>query len=111
MLTNRAAAAVRRVPRVGWFAVAVVIVVLPLVVTTLALVGAHWHPSSDDALEVLKIRDVGGRHTPLTGAPSRFGWDHPGPLLFWILAPFRVLAGNTGILVGVACINAAALVG
>jgi hypothetical protein len=88
----------------------VVLVMVPLVVTLISLVGTHWHPTSDNALEVLRIRDVGGRHTPLTGVQSRLGWDHPGPALFWLLAPFRWVAGDTGILVGVACINGAAIV-
>src|SRR5256885_896506 len=91
--------------RAGVYGLLVVLVLVPLVVTLIALIGTHWHPSSDDAIEVLRIRDVGGRHTPLTGAPSRFGWDHPGPSLFWILAPFRWVAGHTGVLVGVVCIN------
>jgi hypothetical protein len=90
--------------------VLVVLVMVPLVVTLISLIGTHWHPTSDNALEVLRVRDVGGRHTPLTGVQSRLGWDHPGPSLFWLLAPFRWVAGDTGILVGVACINGAAIV-
>jgi hypothetical protein len=95
--------------RARMYGLLLVLVLVPLVVALLALIGTHWHPSSDDAIEVLRIRDVGGRHTPLTGAPSRYGWDHPGPLLFWLLAPSRWVAGNTGVLVGVVCINGAAL--
>jgi hypothetical protein len=87
------------------------LVLAPLVVTIVAVAGTHWYPASDRAIEVLRIADVGGRHTPLTGAYSRWGWDHPGPLLFWLLAPFRWVAGDQGILVGVACINAAAVAG
>ena len=99
-----------RLSRHRFFAIIVVLVLVPIVVTVIAVIGGHWHPASDDALIVLRIRDVGGRHTPLTGVHSRFGWDHPGPLLFWLLAlPFRV-AGDTGVLVGVACLNGAALV-
>jgi hypothetical protein len=86
-------------------------VLLPLVVTLVSLVGAHWHPSSDTALEVLRIRDVGGRHTPLTGVQSRFGWDHPGPAMFWLLAPFYRVLGDTGILFGVGVLNGCALAG
>jgi hypothetical protein len=84
---------------------------LPLVIAVVSLVGYHWHPVSDLALEALRIKDVGGRHTPLVGAQSRFGWDHPGPLMFWLLAPFDRLFGETGLLVGEAVFNAAALVG
>jgi hypothetical protein len=86
-------------------------VLLPVVVTLASLVAAHWHPSSDTALEVLRIRDVGGRHTPLTGVQSRYGWDHPGPAMFWVLAPFYWLRGDTGILFGVGLLNAVAVAG
>ena len=55
--------------------------------------------------------DVGGPHTPLTGAHWRYGWDHPGPLQSWLLAPFDWLFGVNGVLVGVALLNAAAIVG
>lgn len=109
-----ASSSITRVPRPGLSGIRtwalVVLVASPLIVTVVSLIGTHWHPTSDNALEVLRIRDVGGRHTPLTGVQSRFGWDHPGPLLFWLLAPFQWAAGNTGILVGVACINGAAIV-
>jgi hypothetical protein len=91
--------------------VIVALVLVPLVVTLVSLLGSHWHPSSDDALEVLRVRDVGGRHTPLTGVQSRFGWDHPGPLMFWVLAPFNWIFGTTGVLFGVGIVNGAATVG
>ena len=96
--------------RSGLFVIVAVLVVLPLVVALLSLIGTHWHPSSDDALELLRVHDVGGRHTPLTGAQSRFGWHHPGPLLFWGLAPFNWALGPTGVLFGVGFLNVAALV-
>ena len=91
--------------------IAAAFLVFPLVIAVISLVGYHWHPVSDLALEALRIRDVGGRHTPLVGAQSRFGWFHPGPLMFWLFAPFYRLFGETGLLVGEAIFNAAALVG
>jgi hypothetical protein len=93
------------------FAAVVALILAPLVVVLVTLGGAAWHPASDLALELLRIADVGGRHTPLVGAHSRYGWDHPGPLLFWWLAPFRRLLGTTGVLVGVVVLNASAAVG
>ena len=82
----------------GWLrralpAIACGAVALPFLVTLVATVSERWYPGSDDGLEVLRIADVGGRHTPLTGVISRFGWDHPGPLLFYVLAPFHWVAG------------------
>src|SRR5204863_8532264 len=59
---------------------------------------------------LLPIRDVGTSHTPLLGAWSRWGWAHPGPWLFWLLAPFDKVFGDTGTLLGMAIINAAAAV-
>ncbi len=76
-----------------------------------SLVGQHWYASSDWAIEVLRIRDTGGAHTPLVGAFSRLGFAHPGPLLFWVLAPFQWAFGDTGVLAGTAVVNVAALVG
>jgi hypothetical protein len=93
------------------FPVAAILLALPLLVAIVTLIGYHWHPASDLALEVLRIRDVGGHHTPLVGAQSRFGWDHPGPVMFWLFAPFNWLFGQTGLLTAAAVFNAAALVG
>jgi hypothetical protein len=95
----------------GALPVAAILLALPLLVAIVTLIGYHWHPASDLALEVLRIRDVGGHHTPLVGAQSRFGWDHPGPLMFWLFAPFNWLFGQTGLLAAAALFNAAALVG
>jgi hypothetical protein len=89
----------------------VVLLVLPALVAAVSLLGRHWFASGDQAFEVLRIGDVGGRHTPLVGVPSRFGWYHPGPLLFLVLAPAQRLLGETGVLAGTALVNAAALVG
>ncbi|MDQ1481067.1 MAG: hypothetical protein QOI44_1928, partial [Actinomycetota bacterium] len=94
---------------IGWLTVALVAV--PFVAVLISLVGHPWHPSGDQAVEVLRIRDVGGPHTPLLGMSSRWGWAHPGPLLFWLLWPFYRTLGTNGVLVGVAVINLASVVG
>src|SRR4051812_30038132 len=91
--------------------VAAILVALPFVVTIVSLIGRHWYPAGDQALEVLRIRDVGTSHTPLLGAWSRWGWAHPGPWLFWSLSPFDKLFGTTGVLAGMALINGASSVG
>lgn len=59
-----------------------------------SLWGEHWTPSSDLALLDLRIRDIGGPNTPLLGPFSRFGWSHPGPMLFWCLSPVVWLLGG-----------------
>lgn len=99
-----------RRPRVAG-ALVIAVVLLPVVVSLAALVGRMWNPAGDYALELLQIEEVGGGNTPLTGAYSRWGWDHPGPLLFWLLAPFTWLFGTTGALVGTAVVNGLALAG
>ena len=50
-------------------------------------------------------------HTPLLGAWSPWGWAHPGPVLFYALAPFYRVFGETGVLVGMGLLNAAAIAG
>jgi hypothetical protein len=47
----------------------------------------------------------------VVGPYSRYGWHHPGPLYFWLAAPFYALAKfkTSGIHVAVQCINASAL--
>jgi hypothetical protein len=60
----------------------------------------------------MQVRDV-GRHPVLVGLYSRDTWNHPGPAMFYLLAPvYRVLGGmSVGIHVGSVLINGAALVG
>jgi hypothetical protein len=43
----------------------------------------------------------------LVGPYSRYGWHHPGPLYFYLLAPFYVLSGNlsAGLAAGALAIN------
>src|SRR5437763_856356 len=58
----------------------------------------------------LRTRDVFTSQTPLVGPYSR-GFNHPGPALFWLLAPFSVLAGGAawGTLVGAAVLQGTAI--
>lgn len=69
---------------------------LPLVVAAIGDLRSGIVTSSDWALLELRVRDVGGPDTPLVGPYSRYGWYHPGPLLFWALAPIYRLAGSSG---------------
>jgi len=86
-------------------------VLIPLAVSIAAVARREWHPSSDVALELFQVNEVGGSRTPLTGAWSKWGWDHPGPMLFWILAPFTWLFGTNGALIGTIVINGTAMAG
>ena len=55
--------------------------------------GRHYVPLGDEATIDLRVRDVFTSNTPLVGVYSR-GFNHPGPLLFWLLAPLSVLSGG-----------------
>ena len=48
----------------------------------------------------------------VVGPYSRYGWHHPGPLYFWIAAPFFALANlkSAGLHLAVQCINAASVI-
>jgi hypothetical protein len=75
-------------------------------------VGRPYLPVQDPATIDLLVRDVFGAHTPLVGSYSR-GFNHPGPLLFYVLTPLSKLTGEApwSILVGAALVQGAGLVG
>lgn len=73
---------------------------LPFAAIASRWVGSGWFPVQDQAVLDLRLRDLTSLDAPLVGAFSRFGWSHPGPVWFVVLAPFRWLAGSTGVLVG-----------
>ena len=98
----------RRVPVVPALAL---VAALPALFAAAAVAGSDWYPSTDQALEVMRMRDVGGPHTPLVGVWSRWGYSHPGPWMLWVLAPFARLLGPTGVLVGTGLLNSAAAAG
>ena len=55
----------------------------------------------------MRVEDV-GRHTPLVGPYSRFGWNHPGPLMYWLLAfPYHLFGDKPeALLAAAATLNA-----
>lgn len=91
----------------------VAVAVVPLVV---GMVRVALHEGSalngDVALIQLHVDDV-GLHTPLVGSYGRFGWQHPGPLLFYVLAlPYRLLGRDfSGLQVGALLVNLGAVAG
>ena len=68
----------------------VVVALLPLLAVLLQRWGRPYVPVADQAIEDLRIRDAltFSANTPLTGPYSRFGWDHPGPMIYYLMAPF-----------------------
>jgi hypothetical protein len=101
------------------FLAAVVAAVVPVVVAAVRAMGNGWVPVNDDALIAIRARDVFTvEHQPLLGlwssASASAGTDlnHPGPLLFELLAlPVRIVDGGGGVALGVALVNVAAIVG
>lgn len=96
-------------------AVAIGVSLLPLVVSGVALVvkvGSDYAAGSDIGLIELQTLDV-GRHPVLLGPHSRYGWNHPGPALFYALAlPYRLAGSHSvGLAVGALLINALAITG
>lgn len=90
-------------------------VVAPLLLAALVLAFRPWYPTLDMAMTELRVRDVGGRQTPLIGLPGRIGdfpdqGSHPGPWSFWLMRPFHLLSGGRswGLELGSALVNAIA---
>ncbi len=84
-----------------------VIVIWPILDTGHAALDLIWRPSGDWAALTMRVEDV-GHLTPLVGPYSRFGWSHPGPLLYWMLAvPYHLLGDKPeALLAAAAWLNA-----
>jgi hypothetical protein len=86
---------------------------LPFLVIAVKLVVdkgyANW---GDDALLEMQTRDI-GRHLVQLGPYSRFGFAHPGPMMFYVFAlPYWLFGGaSVGINFAPLVVNAVALVG
>ena len=76
-------------------AVAIALVaLLPIIAVLIQRWGRVYVPVGDQATLDLRIRDVWtfSTDTPLTGPWSRFGWSHPGPTMYYLLALFSGVA-------------------
>ena len=92
-------------------AVVVVTVAAPFVAAIVRYWGIDWYPMGDRALIEMQVHGLfDPAHTPLLGAYSRYGWSHPGPLVYWILAvPYHLLGRHSSaLLVSTVALNAAA---
>jgi hypothetical protein len=70
------------------------LMLLPCVVTVALLAGRPWWPVDDMAAIDLQVRDVWSLHPPLTGLYSHTEFNHPGPLMFWLMSLISVPAGG-----------------
>jgi hypothetical protein len=89
---------------------ATLLALLPVVVLLITRLGRDYLPHGDIALIDLRVRDVFSGDVPLLGPYSRYSWNHPGPLYFYLLAPLNGLAGGAAwsTLVGAALLQAVA---
>jgi hypothetical protein len=110
----------RRLRPVEWtvWAVAFALVSSLVLIGALAARSDGYVAIADDAQIAARSVDVFSSSTPLLGMPAsteRFGGViayHPGPLLFWVYAPFVALLGAAGgLLAGAAALNIAAVAG
>jgi hypothetical protein len=96
-----------------WLLVATLLAALaPIAVAIVTMAGSDYLPVQDFAVFHLRLRDMLGADTPLVGVYSTFGWNHPGPVGYWMVVPFVWLAGGDGwgMLVGAAVAQGAAIV-
>lgn len=70
-----------------------------------------WLSSSDLAFFEIELMRMPGEW-PLVGVYSRYGWSHPGPLLYYLLwGPWRLFGGaSVGLLFGMLLLHLSALV-
>jgi hypothetical protein len=61
------------------------VVMAPALAAVVQRFGSDYVPVQDLAIIDLRVRDVWSANVPLVGPYSK-GWNHPGPLLFWLLA-------------------------
>jgi hypothetical protein len=91
---------------------AAALVLVPAVAAMASALRNSYLPTNDWALLELQVRAVGTGDTPLVGAWSRFGWDHPGPWpLYFMALPYRLVPAEHGLLFAAATVNFVALAG
>lgn len=75
------------------------------------ILSRSYLPGGDWAFVELRTADVFSANSPLTGAWSRYGWNHPGPFLYDALALPRLLTGGSwrGLWLGAMLLNLAAI--
>jgi hypothetical protein len=95
----------------GWFFVGLFgLLVIPVVAAFAGALGRVGLPNADIAVIELHTLDVPD-HLPLYGVYSRFGFHHPGPLLYYAAAVPLRLFGPDGLMVAAAIVNLLAFLG
>ncbi len=92
-----------------------VVVAAPFVIAAFQAHADGWYPIGDNGTMLTVARQVFSAHPPLTGevaSGTRYGGHpfHPGPMVYYVLAPFvAVFGGATGLLVGAAVVSTASV--
>ncbi len=96
----------------------VALAVLPVVVATIRAVARGWVPLSDDAYFSIRATDVFSHQIPLVGMATSASLNakqhlnHPGPILFDLLAvPVRLFGSTAGVAIGIGITNSLAIAG
>jgi hypothetical protein len=99
-----------------WLVVVTLAAVLPIVVAAVRALTGDWYPIGDNAVIVLRGRDVLTEHHPLLGTwtsaslEADTDFNNPGPLLFDAIALPAKLDLAAGTVIGVAILNSAAII-
>jgi len=90
----------------------VLLALAPVLVVVVLRAGYSYTPAGDIGAIDLRVRDVFSSHPPLVGPYGNHGWDHPGPLLFYLLAVPSFISGQAawGTQVGAAVLQGVAIV-
>lgn len=96
--------------------VLVAIACVPFVVAVAQVASSGWVPVSDDAVTAVLTDDVLSFDTPQLGMRSTAGdgtGNHPGPMLFWVMAPLAAVSGSApwSYLLSIAVLACACVVG
>lgn len=104
----------RRLPE--WWLVLTVVLAVPILLAAARGVRRGYLPIGDNGLIEIRARDVLTAHHPLLGTwssasiSSGVDVNHPGPLLFDVLAlPVRLLGAGPGVAFGVAILQIAVI--
>ena len=96
-----------------WYHALQVVVLLPILAAVATFVVHGFYPVNDDAYTAMSSWDLYTGHWPLQGAHSTSASitgvevHHPGPLVFYLMAPFLLLGkGGIPLVVGQAAISA-----
>ncbi len=82
---------------------------LVVLVVLVRFAGREVTLDGDEAILAMQVHDAATGGFPTVGLYSRYGWNHPGPIAFYLLAPFGVFGRTWGVLIGAAAWNVAAL--